>query len=294
MNSVREAVSGPAGMFVRFIMIIIAFYILYIVYKFLYSESTKNDYLVINGINLARPAGTSDSKTSFTPGGSPKIFNISTGDSFCIEYWMYVKDTTYRPQNNKFILSLGLPISGNGATDPATMVAEDQALLVYLTGYNYGLAIRTNSVAPGTPVPANPVAGTTVTNLFTRVAAVASAASDLTPCDIPSVDLQKWVHVGIVSEGKTLDVYLDGKLARSCILPGRIRIMPAYRLNLFAFGGFGGYVSKVSTHNYSLNPEQMWRIYMTGPGPSYTFWEYAQSMFNPRAIGTLSYPKYPT
>ena len=298
MNSVRETMSGPTGTFVKVIMIIIGFYVLYIVYKFLYSEPSKNDSIVVNGITLSRPVATKDSKAAFLPGKStattPAIFKIVTGDSFCIQYWMYVKDTTYRPHNNNFILSLGGPITGDGATAPTSMTASDQALLVYLTGRNYGLAIRTNAVAPATPALPRPLLGPAVTTTFNTTAQVASPGSDLTQCDIASVDLQKWVHVGIVYEGKTLDVYLDGKLARSCILPGTINIMTNYQLNVFAFGGFGGYVSNISTHDYPLNPEQMWRIYMAGPGPSYTFWQYVKSMFDPKAIGTLTYPKYPS
>ena len=294
MNSVRQSMSGPAGTFVKVVMIIIAFYVLYIIYQFLYSTSTTNDNTPIQGVTLARPAGTNDSYATFTPDSEKNpIMSISNGQDFCIDYWMYISDTTWRSSNNKFILSLGLPITGNGSTSSSTMSAGDQALLVYLTGFNYGLAIRTNAITPATPVPTSPLAGTSVTPLFTTTAQVASPTSELTPCDIASVDLQKWVHVGIVNSGKTLDVYIDGKLARSCILPSRINVMPYYQLNFAAFGGFGGYVSNVTTHDYALNPEQMWRIYMAGPGPSYTFWQYAQSLFNPKAIGTLNYPKYP-
>lgn len=298
MNSVRESMSGPAGTFVKVVMIILAFYILYIIYKFLYSNDTTNDYIAVKDVVLARPAGTNDSKNAFVPIGTtstnPNIFKITSGEDFCIDYWMYIKDTTYRPNNNKFILSLGGPITGDAALNPNQSVASDQFLLVYLTGYKYGLAVRTNAVQSATPMPASPLAGTTVTPLFTTTAQVASPTSELTPCDIASVDLQKWVHVGIVSQNKTLDVYIDGKLARSCILPSRINITTNYQLNVFAFGGFGGYVSKITTHDYALNPEQMWRIYMIGPGPAYTFWEYAKSLFDPKSIGTLTYPKYPS
>ena len=290
--------SGPAGTFVKVVMIIISFYILYIIYKFLYSKDTTNDIIAVKGVTLARPAGTNDSKKAYVPIGTtstnPNIFKISNGEDFCIDYWMYIKDTSYRPNNNKFILSLGGPITGDGALNPSGMTASDQFLLVYLTGYKYGLAVRTNAVPNGTPVPTSPLAGATVTSTFATTAQVASSTSELTPCDIASVDLQKWVHVGIVSHSKTLDVYIDGKLARSCILPNGINVTTNYQLNVFAFGGFGGYVSNITTHDYALNPEQMWRIYMIGPGPAYTFWEYAKTLFDPKSIGTLTYPKYPS
>ena len=109
------------------------------------------------------------------------------------------------------------------------------------------------------------------------------------------LDLQKWVLVNVVSNGTTIDVYLDGKLGRSCILPGNIKIdiNKATTLKLFMHAGFGGYVSNLSLHEYALNPEQIWRYYMAGPGPSYTPWQYIQSLFDPKAIGSFSYPAYP-
>jgi hypothetical protein len=294
MNNVRQSLSGPAGTFVKVVMIILAFYILYIVYQFIYSKETRNDNVVVKGVNLARPAGATDSAQVFTTTTETKIPKLANGQDFCIEYWMYISDTTYRPNNNKFILSLGGPITGGSASNPAGTTAAEQALLVYLTGYNYGLAVRTNAVRPATPTPVSPLAGTAVTSTFATAAQVASASSELIPCDIASIDLQKWVHVGIVSYGKTLDVYIDGKLARSCILPSTINLMTTHQMNVFAFGGFGGYVSNVTTHDYALNPEQMWRIYMAGPGPAYTFWEQFKALFDPKSIGTLTYPKYPS
>merc|ERR1712070_804360 len=35
-------------------------------------------------------------------------------------------------------------------------------------------------------------------------------------CDIINIPLQRWVHLALVMHNKTLDVYLNGKLARSC------------------------------------------------------------------------------
>ena len=39
-------------------------------------------------------------------------------------------------------------------------------------------------------------------------------------CDVPNIAIQRWVQVGVVLQNRTLDVYINGKLARSGILQG--------------------------------------------------------------------------
>ena len=86
MNSVRQSMSGPAGTFVKVVMIVLAFYILYVIYKFIYSTDVANNLVAVQGVTLARPAGTSDSYLQFTPGNEKNpIMNISNGQDFCIE-----------------------------------------------------------------------------------------------------------------------------------------------------------------------------------------------------------------
>jgi hypothetical protein len=77
-------------------------------------------------------------------------------------------------------------------------------------------------------------------------------------CDI-EIDLQRWTQVTVVINGRTCDVYMDGKLARSCVLPhllqgGSYRSLSEvngnqqYRLR-------NGYVSQVKkSFNYALTP----------------------------------------
>jgi hypothetical protein len=38
------------------------------------------------------------------------------------------------------------------------------------------------------------------------------------PCTIRNVQLQKWINITMSAYGNTLDLYLDGKLVRTCIM----------------------------------------------------------------------------
>lgn len=284
MDRARQLLSGPGGIFVRIVFIILGLFFVYFVYKILYDTTQYNDNITINTVVVARDTGATSKKQTFTAKSPANpIVKIATGSDFSVSYWMYVSDTSYKPQNNKFIFSLG--------PDPDNLTASDSlSIVAYLTGFNYSLAIRTN--AKTATSTANPLNLTEISSLFgSTITTPADISNSLTPCDIASVDLQKWVCVNIVYASKTLDVYMDGKLARSCILDNMITIPADNKLTLFAKGGFGGYISNFRTHDYALNPEQIWRLYMAGPGPTYSLLDYIKSLWDPASVGTLNYPK---
>jgi hypothetical protein len=101
-------------------------------------------------------------------------------------------------------------------------------------------------------------------------------------CDLPNLDLQKWVQVAISVNGRTVDVYIDGKLARSCVLPGLYRVdAGGYNADLLDYGGFGGFVNAVQMYNYALNPNTVYSMYMGGPSPITSIGAYLSSFFSP-------------
>ena len=111
-------------------------------------------------------------------------------------------------------------------------------------------------------------------------------------CEITPFALQRWVLVNVALSGKTVDVYIDGKLARSCLLADVFNSDGAdYNITVGANGGFAGYISGLKADAYALNPEEVYRMYMAGPLGGVGWWEYFKSLFDPKAIGTLDYPK---
>ena len=43
-------------------------------------------------------------------------------------------------------------------------------------------------------------------------------------CDVANIPIQKWVNLMVSVFNKTMDVYVDGKLVRTCLLPGLPRL----------------------------------------------------------------------
>ena len=71
------------------------------------------------------------------------------------------------------------------------------------------------------------------------------------PCDISNIPLQKWVHIGIVLSNRTLSVFMDGKLSRSCVLKNVPKVVDG-KLYLFQNDGFNGKISDFMYVNYAL------------------------------------------
>jgi len=84
-----------------------------------------------------------------------------------------------------------------------------------------------------------------------------------TPCDLVDLPLQRWNHVVIVLWNRSLDVYLNGKLARSCTLNHipRLNNSPVY---LTQNGGFEGDMATFRYFNRAVNADEVYSLYQKG------------------------------
>ncbi len=114
----------------------------------------------------------------------------------------------------------------------------------------------------------------------------------VTPCDVGDVDLQRWMNLTVAVRGRLVDVYLDGKLARNCVLENLPAVDPTnMQLNIGATAqvgtaaasvsgktgvtslpSFGGYLSNLQTWNKSLAPESIADLYGAGPDANTGGW----------------------
>lgn len=99
------------------------------------------------------------------------------------------------------------------------------------------------------------------------------------PCVIRNVQLQKWINITMSVYGNTVDLYLDGKLVRTCVMTS----MPASLSSsdqLYVGGGYNmdsttnaitatdgdleGFISNVVYNADYFSPEEAWNIYSAG------------------------------
>tara|TARA_Y100000389_G_C17250150_1_gene407672 strand:+ start:94 stop:480 length:387 start_codon:yes stop_codon:yes gene_type:complete len=92
--------------------------------------------------------------------------------------------------------------------------------------------------------------------------------SKIHKCTVRNFPLQKWVNLTVSLYGRTLDVYMDGKLVRTCILPGAAKSGTGGSIVVTPGNGFDGWTSQTKYWPDATNPQQAYSIYKDGYGGS--------------------------
>lgn len=245
-----EILSG----FINLLIVVIALVIVYYSFLFFYGTATSSG-VVVMGDKVVANQGSKILKNH------PSMYE---GGEYSVNAWVYISGWKYNQGTRKHILELGGP---NFAT-----------LLISLGAFKNSLSVRVDTQ----DASGSSVALTRANNdAFFKPLQTDNSLIIQPVCDIEEIDMQRWVQVTVCLNGRTCDVYIDGKLARSCVLDGFFKVDPTgSALTLVDRGGFDGYVSQVSAYNYSLNPSTVYTMYMNGPtGSSLNPWTYFTGLF---------------
>lgn len=119
------------------------------------------------------------------------------------------------------------------------------------------------------PSPSVTLAAST-NNINVTLATYKTSGTDTSPtlhtCSIHDVPLQKWTNLIVTVNNRALDLYLDGKLVKTCVLPGVPKINPTSNVMITPDGGFSGHISNVIYLARAVNPSQAYDIYKKGFG----------------------------
>lgn len=85
-------------------------------------------------------------------------------------------------------------------------------------------------------------------------------------CVVKNFPLQKWVNLIVSLQGQTLDVYIDGKLQKTCILEGVVKVNKEADVSVTPAGGFSGWTANFQYWDKSSNPQEAYNIYRKGYG----------------------------
>lgn len=88
-------------------------------------------------------------------------------------------------------------------------------------------------------------------------------------CEVRNFPLQKWVNLIISVYGRTLDIYIDGKLVRTCVLPGVVKLNSGSDMYITPDNGFHGFTSNIIYRPYESNPQEAYNIYYKGYGSAW-------------------------
>jgi len=261
-------------MAVRAVVVILGLVGLYYAYQYMFGTAGQNSSVLIGP---KTPAQVDPTKVTVIPSASlPPLYE---GGEFSVSMFVYIQNWSYRMGRNKHILSIG---GNNFDTIRIYLGANKPNLRVRLHTHTQGQV-----VTPPTSQPTDNLNKNTQQTIFTTLETDSDLSSEGTPlCDLPEIDMQKWVHIVVAVNAKTVDVYMDGKLARSCVLPTFYKVdAGSYNATLLNYGGFGGYVASVNMYSYAMSPDQVYHQYMAGPAPITDFGTYLTSFFAPSQQG---------
>lgn len=154
---------------------------------------------------------------------------IGVGADYGLQFWMYIANWDYRFGQDKEVLKR---VASN---DPNVVGPR-----IFLAPTENTLHVRV-SLYPTDQQAAAATPGT-------------SSTGDSFTCSVENVPLQSWFSVSVTVFQRNLDIYINGRLVKSCVLPGIPK--PAVGDVILADnGGFAGSICNVNGYNEMLNPD---------------------------------------
>lgn len=108
-----------------------------------------------------------------------------------------------------------------------------------------------------------------INNLNVSLASYAdNGKSEVSHCIVENIPIQRWTNLIISLNNRALDIYIDGKLVKTCMLPGVPKVNVKQPLLVTPDGGFAGSTSYLRVIGGSINPTEAYNIYKEGYGGS--------------------------
>jgi hypothetical protein len=253
MNAASGANSGGPGkmIFNISVMVIIALAIYYF-YRWLNGSgnSDATEVVLYSSPSVGLPGkSTEPSKFTSTSSQLPALYE---GGEYSVSTWIYITNWGVNKGYNKPFLRL--TGGSTGGYDTLIMYLGQNVSKLGVRVSTEALKLNTAELNKIRPATGSSYGVSPYTDIET------------TKCDIETVDLQRWVNINAVLNGRTLDVYIDGKLSRSCVLDGMYKVSgDAPKLIVGGPTGFGGLIGQTQAANYAYSPDQVYKIYQNGP-----------------------------
>jgi len=213
------------------IFILILLVVLLIVYLIRYTMG--NTYSLQSGVKNGKDMTTFSAKTlasSETP-----------SSNFAYSVWLYVNDWNYQYGKPKVLF--GRMGSKSDTVDPLTGISgTDPCPLVKLGSLENSVEIN-----------------------LACFSTTDSKQTTIHKCIVSNIPIQRWVNLAVSVYGRTLDVYMNGKLVKTCVMPGIAKVNNNADVFLTPNGGFDGWTSKFAYFPMPINPEDAWTTYTKGP-----------------------------
>ena len=151
------------------------------------------------------------------------------GADWGMQYWMYISDWNYKFGSEKDVVKRIAPNNPSIVGPRISLSASENTLRVRLS--IFPTSGDAGAAAPG-----------------------AGTSGDSFDCEVENVPLQSWFSVSVTVFQRNMDIYINGRLVKSCVLPGVPR--PAVGdIILNDNGGFSGSICNLNWYNMMLSPD---------------------------------------
>jgi len=260
MNTARSYYAQNSGTVKTGIYIVVAAVIIYYIYGW-YTAPTTNIIL----LNSKVPANQLTTATI----SAGKLPAIRSGGAYTLNTWMYINSYDYRPGKPRSVFTIMdaqyyVPGSDDGKTPPS-----GQFLVVGILYPN-----EPKMMIRFATTESRPDNYTQLNEYMKYMNGSYSVQSESNPvelpsCDVMDIDLQRWINLTISVNGRVIDVYMDGKLIRSCVL-SNLPIASQDKAQTISLGGplgFSGYFGTTQFVGSALSPDKIYSMYQAGPYP---------------------------
>jgi hypothetical protein len=270
---------------------------IYFIYRYITGSSTLKQNVVLADKVTANDASSPKNNIKLPDG-------IYDGGEFTLNFWIYISGYNYRQGSRKHLIEIysaadtfSTILVALGAFKPTLMVRAHTIASDGLSpggNHKWGVTdcsggnddcsggdmngfskLTDTNYTPQNNVNDNSLYRTD-RNQFFKPMQVDEPSST---CDVKDIPLQKWVNVCITMSGKTLDVYLDGKLVKTCVYKNFFKVDSANGVAIrflqgvttqvngrdTTLNGYDGYFSRLQVFNSALNPDEIYKTYMAGP-----------------------------
>ena len=195
----------------------------------IYNAIRKNQGL--STISLTGDSSTSGDQVPAPVSGKVKTVipaanaPIGANGTFGMQFWMFLSDWDYNFSKEKTVVKRIATGTSTDVSPHITLHPTDNSLQVKI-------AIYPTTTGTGT----------------------ASSTGDSFTCTVENVPLQRWFSVSVTVFQRNVDIYIDGRLVKSCVLPG----VPKPVLGDIHVGddanGFSGSVCNLKSYATMLGP----------------------------------------
>jgi hypothetical protein len=271
------------------IIVLVLFLVgIYYLYQFLYGKNPSYGSVNLLSGSPSMSKTTTDSTSNKTVVSASEVSGVLDGGEYSASFWIYVSDTKGFSAASTTKLAHLFEISNTrfASTKGNTLV------FVGLNPINGSLVVRQSTSDPSETINNSLTSSSGVTgSMYPLDSLITSYNSGTTftnddRCDIINgIEYQRWVLVTVVGNGRTLDVYVDGKLARSCVYKAGFALgSPTGKAQAYFGmdngGNLKGYFSNGVFYNYALTPDAVYALYQQGPGGTFSIMDFFKNLFS--------------